>query len=94
MAANEGKYSEVEKYLPSEFINAMKEGRGTLAGGPKRACDELTRNGTIQTIEILKEKVRGEGATVYYRIHFKDGNTETFSQGFIKEGGQWKITID
>jgi len=93
MAANEGKYSEAEKYMSSEVINAMKSGLGALAGGWKGAWDKTTRNGTIQKIEILKEEVRGEGATVHFRIHFKDGKTKDDDEPLIKENGQWKITI-
>jgi len=93
MAANEGKYSEAEKYMSSEVINAMKSGLGALAGGWKGSWDQTTRNGTIQRIEILKEEVRGEGATVHFRIHFKDGKTKDDDEPLIKEGGQWKITI-
>jgi hypothetical protein len=93
MAANDGKYSEVEKYMSSDAINAIKSDLGALAGGMKGVWDKTTRNGTIQMIEILKEEVRGEGATVYFRIHFKDGKTEDGNEPLIKEDGQWKITI-
>ncbi len=93
MAANEGKYSEAEKYMSSEVINAMKSGLWAIAGGWKGVWDKTTRNGTIHEIEILKEEVRGEGATVYFRIHFKDGKTKDDDEPLIKEGGQWKITI-
>ena len=93
MTANEGKHSEVEKYLLSEVINSMKGGLGALAGGMKGVWDEATRNGTIQNIEILREEVRGEGTTVYFRIHFKDGTTKDDDKPLIKENGQWKITI-
>ncbi len=92
MAANEGKYSEVKKYMSSEVINAMA-GLGALAGGWKAVWDKITRNGTIQRIEILKEEMRGEGATVYFRIHFKDGKTKVDDKPLIKEDGQWKIII-
>ncbi len=90
---NENKYSEAEKYMSSEVINAMKGGLWALAGGWKGAWDEATRNGTIQKIEILKEEVRGEGAEVDFRIHFKDGKTKDDDEPLIKEDGKWKITI-
>lgn len=93
MAANEGKYSEAEAYISSEVLNAMKGGRRVLAGGMKALCDEATRNGTIERIEILREEVRGEGATVYYRLHFEDGSKKESDQDLIKENGVWKMTI-
>lgn len=93
MAANEGKYSEAGKYLSSEVINAMKGGLGALVGGMKGIWDQSTRNGNIERIEILREEIRGEGATVYFRIHFKDGTTKNDDEPLIKENGVWKITI-
>jgi hypothetical protein len=92
MAANEGKYSEVEKYMSSDAISAIKN-LGALAGGMKGIWDKTTHNGTIRKIEIPKQEVRGEEATVYFRILFKDGKTEDGDEPLIKEGGQWKITI-
>ena len=93
MAGNEGAYSEAEKYVSSEVISAMKSGLGALVGGLKGYWDETTRNGTIQKIEILTEKVRGEGANVSFRIHFKDKIIKYDHELLIKEGGQWKISM-
>lgn len=90
MAANEAKYSEVKKYLSSELINNLRAPGSSM----KELCDYMTSNGTIQKIEILKEEVRGEGAKVYFRIHFKDGKTtDVIEIPLIKEGGQWKLSI-
>jgi len=74
--ANEGKYTEAEKYLSSEVYSAMKGGFGGFGGGAKNVWDEATRNGTIERIEILKEEIRGDGAKVYFRLYFKDGITK------------------
>ncbi len=93
MTANEGEYSEAEKYLSSEALKAMKGELGLLAGGLKGTLDKATRNGTIARIEILDEKIRGEGATVDFIIHFKDGKTKKESEPLIKEEEGWKITI-
>ena len=93
MAANDAEYSEADKYLSADILNVMKGSLGTLSGGMKGAWDEKTHNGTIKEIEILKEEVRGEGATVNFKIHFKDGKTEDGTQHLIKENGQWKFTI-
>jgi len=91
IAANEGKYSEVEKYMSSGMINAIKEDERDWKG----ECDKATRNRTIQKIEIREEVVRKEfgAAIVYFRIHFKDGKTESDHDILIKEGGQWKINL-
>lgn len=93
MTGNDGKYSEAEAYLSSDLISAIKGDAGTLAGGMKGLWDKETRNGTIEKIEIVKEEFSGEGAKVYFKIHFKDGKTNDDYVPFIKEKGQWKMTI-
>ena len=92
MAANKGDYSEAERYLSSEAINTMK-GIGALGGGTKGIWDRNTRNGTIEKIEILNEDIRGEGATVLIKIHFKDGSTTDSTEPLIQENGSWKLTV-
>ena len=91
MAANKGEYSEAEKYLSLETIAAVK-GIGALSGGTKGIWDKNTRNGTIEKIDILSEEIRGEGATVLIKIHFKDGKTKDSTEQLIKENGDWKLT--
>jgi len=93
MAANEGKYSEAEKYLSSEALKAMKNKSEPPSSGVKGTLDRITRNGNIGRIEILDEKIRGTEAKVDFIIHFKDGKTKKESEPLIKENGVWKITI-
>ncbi len=91
MAANEGKYSEVEKYESVQLVTAMKGELGLLAGGEKGLWDKQTRNGTIARLEIIKEEIRGEGAKVNIRIYFKDGQTMEDDESLIRENGGWKL---
>lgn len=93
MAANAGNYSEAGEHLSKETHAAMEGGLGALAGGMKGIWDEVTRDGTIERIEILEENIRGEGAEVRFRIHYKDGQTEEEDEPLIKEDGKWRITI-
>jgi len=93
MAANEGKYSEVEKYFSSDALTLMRSEWAALAGGIKGIMDEGTRNGSIKTVEIIKEEIRGEGATVSGVLHYKDGETEEIDEELIREEGAWKITV-
>lgn len=93
-AANEGKYSDAEKLFSQETLNAIKGLLGQMGGGLKGICDENTKNGSITRVEILKEEIRGEGATVIARIYFKDNTTkENDKTSLIKEKGIWKITF-
>jgi|AntAceMinimDraft_17_1070374.scaffolds.fasta_scaffold02207_4 hypothetical protein len=50
MVANDGKYSEIKKYMSSEFAQALNSDLGAFMGGLKGAGDQVTRNGTIKKI--------------------------------------------
>ena len=93
-AANAGKYSEAEQMLSEDARRAMKGDLGQLAGGFKGICDKNTKDGTIAKVEVEKEDVRGEGATVVVKVVFKDGSTKDEDKNsLIKEKGSWKLTI-
>lgn len=91
-AGNAGEYSEAEKYLSAEAVGYFNGPLGGLIGGLKKGIDTQTHNGTIAKIDILKEDIRGEGATVVYTITYKDKTTANFSDPLLKENGVWKIT--
>lgn len=57
----------------------------------KQLWDGVTRKGSIANVEILKEEVRGEGATVRFKLHYKDGKSVEIEEDLIKEGESWKI---
>jgi hypothetical protein len=86
-AANDGKYSEAEGYLASSTKVLM-----AAAGGIKEFADKETRDGQIQSVEIVKVETRGEGAKVYYKIRYKDGQAKDDDATLIKENGEWKIS--
>jgi hypothetical protein len=93
-AANDGKYSEAQQLLSEDAQRAIKGDLGQLAGGFKKVCDENTRGGTIARIDVQKEEVRGEGATVVVKVWFKDGSAKDGDRNsLIKEKGAWKLTI-
>jgi hypothetical protein len=62
------------------------------AGGIKAFADKETREGKIESLEILRVATRGEGAKIYYKIHYKDGQTKDDDASLIKENGEWKIS--
>jgi hypothetical protein len=92
-ACNEGKYSEAQDHFSSSTKALINGPLGAAAGGMKGLCDKQTRKGALPRVEILKENIRGEGATVDYRLHFKDGTTKEDHDDLIKEDGQWKEAI-
>jgi hypothetical protein len=58
------------------------------------ACDRKSRNGSIIRVDITKEEIRGESATVTANIAFKNGSTKNNDKThLIKEKGSWKIAL-
>lgn len=92
-AANEGRYSDA-KALLSEGLKKIIDGDlGQANGGIKGACDDASKLGTITKVEILKQDIRGEGATVIATVFYKDGSKKNDDKTqLILENGSWKIT--
>ncbi len=86
-AMNAGKYSDAIKFLGPGLAEY-----GKLDGG-KSMSDEMTHSGTMTKLEIISEEVRGEGATVKARVHFKDGGVQDQEVSLVKQDGKWKVTI-
>ncbi len=93
MAANEGRYSDAKALLSEDLKKTIDGDLGQLHGGIKGVCDKGTKNGTVTKVDIVKQDIRGEGATVTAAVFFKDGSKESeqISQ-LILESGSWKIT--
>jgi hypothetical protein len=93
-AANDGKYSDAKALLSDDATKAIDGELGQLAGGFKKICDSDTKDGTITQVDIVKEEIRGEGATVIATIHYKDGSKKSEDKNqLILEKGSWKLTI-
>lgn len=93
MAGNDGKYSEAEKYVSSNRLAAIKN-MGVMGVSFKDLLDKLTDNGIIERIEIKNETIRGEGATVKYKIYYIEKSSmpwDVHNDDLIKEDGVWKI---
>jgi len=86
-AMNAGKHSDAIKYLGPAMAEFAK-----MDGG-KTISDEMTHNGTMTKVEILSTDIRGEGAEVKARIHFKDDSVEDQDISLVKQDGDWKITM-
>jgi hypothetical protein len=92
--ANEGEFSEWEKTISEATRSALKKHLGQLSGGIKGTCGRISRNGSITRVEITKEEIQGENATVTANISFKDGSTKSNDKiNLIKEKGSWKIAM-
>jgi hypothetical protein len=87
-AMNAGKLQDANAYLS----DGMREMMTKMDGG-KSLSDDLTNQGTMTKLEIVSEEVRGEGATVKARVHFKDGSVEDQNISLVQENKKWKITM-
>jgi hypothetical protein len=95
-AANEGKYSEVEKYIDPDSLHRLN-----VFSSTREYWDEETLGGLMLKIEILEEEIRGEGATVTFYIYFPDifnlhqGQPVRHKkmEALILKNGQWKIVL-
>ena len=43
--------------------------------GCEAICDEETKQGHLQRVEVLQQEVRGELAQVHYTLYYADGST-------------------
>ena len=86
-AMNAGKYSDSIEYLGPGLAEM-----GKFDGG-KSMADEMTHQGTMTKLDIISEEVRGEGATVKIRVHYKDGGVEDQDVSLVKADGRWKVTM-
>jgi hypothetical protein len=91
-ACNEAKYTDAEALITPESIQVLKSTFG-LAGGLKGYCDGATENGTLQSVEIVSQQLRGEGADIRLILHRKSGNDQDIHETLIRSGNVWKIQV-
>jgi len=65
---------------------------GAVDGGLPGICEEETKQGHLQRVEILHEEVHGDLAQVRYKIYYADGSTIEDSQGLVVRHWVWKIS--
>jgi hypothetical protein len=92
-SCNAGEYSKAEATLTPDAKKFLQEGLGVMAGGIKGVCDKISRNGTLTSVDVTDETIRGEGATVTDKIHYKDGTSIDDHGNFMKIDGSWLITL-
>jgi len=92
MACNAGDYSKAEGFLSADTKKLIHGDLGAMAGGIKHVCDEASKGGMIDSIDVKSEKIRGEGATVIADIHFKDKSVKADDKSeLVRENGAWKL---
>jgi len=91
LACNNGNYSVAEQFLVPEVNRVLTRHIGAVDGGLHEICDEATKQGHLQRVEILQQDVRGEVAKVRYRLYYADGSAIEESQGLVAKRWVWKI---
>jgi hypothetical protein len=90
-ACNSGNYSVAETLLVPEANRVLTRHIGAVDGGLRGICDEETKQGHLQQVEILQQEVRGELAQVRYMLYYADGSAIEESQGLVVKHWVWKI---
>ena len=90
-ACNSGNYSLAGSLLVPEANRVLTRHIGAVEGGLRGICDEATKQGHLQKVEILQQEVRGEVAQVRYMLYYADGSAIEESQGLVVKHWVWKI---
>jgi len=90
-ACNSGNYLVAERLLVPEVNRVLTRHIGAVDGGLRGICDEETKEGHLQKVEILQQEVRGDVAEVRYMLYYADGSRIEESQGLVVKRWVWKI---
>jgi hypothetical protein len=90
-ACNSSDYPVAEGLLVPEANRVLTRHIGAVEGGLRGICDEATKQGHLQKVEIIQQEVRGEVAQVRYMLYYADGSAIEESQGLVVKHWVWKI---
>ena len=89
-ACNSSNYPVAERLLLPDRL--LTSDIAAVDGGLRGICDEETKQGHLQKVEILQQDVSGEVAQVRYMLYYADGSATEEIQGLVMKHGVWKIT--
>lgn len=91
-AMEAGDAETVKKIVPGM---AGMVGEDKLKGMMSEASAEAKKKGGIQSIEILKEEINGDIATVEHKLVWGNGDEEQETTELIKnDDGQWIVSME
>ncbi len=88
----EGKVNDCYELLTEDGKNMLKSfggGASALSG----ATEAIKAKKGIKKIELIKEDITGDTATVKSKIHYGNGTFEDDTMKLVKEKGAWKIAV-
>ncbi|MBX2853061.1 MAG: DUF4878 domain-containing protein [Phycisphaeraceae bacterium] len=90
-AMEKGDVETVKKIVPGM---AGMVGDEKLKGMLTEAAAEAKKKGNIKSIEILKEEINGDTATVEHKVTWGNGDEDTDTSELAKVDGQWVVSMD
>lgn len=90
-AMEKGDLDTVKKIIPGL---AGMMGDEKLKAMMTEASAEAKKKGGIKSVEILKEEINGDTATVEHKVTWGNGDEETETTELAKVDGQWIISMD
>lgn len=90
-AMEKGDLDTVKKIVPGL---AGMMGDEKLKAMMTEASAEAKKKGGIKSVEILKEEINGDTATVEHKVTWGNGDEETETSELAKVDGQWIISMD
>lgn len=86
-----GKYQNAQKDLSSRAIAEIEKGSGVKANEALKQLGEQLKLMKLEKIQIVKENIKGNTATVEFKGVFTGQGTQPGKAELIKEKGVWKI---
>ena len=69
------------------------KGQGLVAAFLPALTEDIKEKGGIKSIDIIKEEISGDTATVTLVLKFGNGSTKEDSSELIKQDGKWKMHV-
>jgi hypothetical protein len=88
---NDGKYNNAKEMYSTEVRATLDDPEVSSEVGFRTWADTQTKNRTISEVEILAEVSDESGATVDFRIAYRDGTAKTSQVKLTQENGEWKL---
>ncbi len=81
-----GNYSKMKIHMNKQLLEIVEESYGM-----EEYVNDVTDNGSIRSISIIKEVIEGNRATVHYLAKMKNGKEEEQKTYLIREDDLWKF---
>ena len=78
----------------NEAVNLVTEqGQGLVTAFFPMMTAEIKKKGGIKAIDIIKEEITGDTATVTHIVKYGNGSTDEDSSKLTKQDGKWKLHV-